>query len=278
LLAGRAEAPAAHLGPTEIPTSSIRPNRWQPRTSIPDDTLAGLAESIRRDGVLQPLVVRKLPDGNFEIVVGERRWRAARKAGMTLVPAIVRHVPDEQLLELALIENVHREDLNPIEQARAYRQLMTDLDLTQEQASKRLGQQRSTLANALRLLELPEELQGLVSRGTITAGHARAILGLPDPQSQLALAKRVIKDALSVRSTEAAVVSIVGRIPRSTRGLREKPPHIRELEDRLSQAFAARVTVQERRNGGRITIDFGSHEDLDRLLAILGLTDGEELP
>lgn len=254
---------------TQIPTASIQPNRWQPRTEVSDDTLDGLAESIRRDGLLQPIVVRAAKDGVYELIAGERRWRATMKAGIETIPATVRDVDDNQALELALIENVQRDDLNPIEQAKAYKQLKTVLNLSQEEVATRLGQQRSTLANFLRLLELPEELQELVSRGTITAGHARAILGLPDGQTQLVLAKRIIKEGLSVRATEAVVARLVGRKPTAKAAARAKPPHIRELEDRLAQALGTAVTVKERRRGGRIIIDFASHNDFDRLINML---------
>ncbi len=281
LLAARTPSPAATPAATptatptpqsaiaQIPTANIQPNRWQPRTDVSDEALDGLAESIRRDGLLQPIVVRAPKEGLYELVAGERRWRAAMKAGLETIPAVVRDVDDNQALELALVENVQREDLNPIEQAKAYRQLKSMLNLSQEAAAARLGQQRSTLANFLRLLELPEELQELVSRGTISAGHGRAILGLPDSQTQLALAKRIIKEGLSVRATEGAVARLVGRKPAPKAAGLEKPPHIRELEDRLAQALGTVVTVKERRRGGRIIIDFASHDDFDRLMSML---------
>lgn len=277
LLSGRPEALAETDAVKQIPVGRIVPNRWQPREGLSDESLAGLVESIRHDGLLQPVVVREAGDGQYELVAGERRWRAAMKVGMAAVPAVVRDVGEDRLLELALVENVQREDLNPIEQAKAYRQLMKVLEVTQEAAAKRLGLQRSTLANALRLLELSEELQGLVSRGTITAGHARAMLGLPDEQARIELAKRVVKEGLSVRMTEALVASLMGRGEKRGRSPREKPPHIRELEDRLRRTLGMRVTVKERRKGGRIVIDFGSHDDFDRLMALLGVEAEEEL-
>lgn len=258
-------------GIDDIPLDQIRPNRWQPRETVPEGSLDGLVESIKRDGVLQPIVVRQLQDGGYELVVGERRWRAAQKAGLETIPAQVREVADDRLLELALVENVQREDLNPIEQAKAYRHLMSGLQLTQEEAGKRLGLQRSTLANAIRLLELPEELQGLVSRGTISAGHARAILSLPDLQAQLALAKRIIGDGLSVRATEAIVASLLGRKEPPKAGKRPSAPHIRELEDQLKLALGTEVIVRERKRGGRIIIDFKSHQQFERLLTALGV-------
>ena len=266
-----ADAPA-----DEVPVDRITPNRFQPRETVSPEALEGLVESIRREGVLQPIVVRQLPEGVYELVAGERRWRAAQKAGLKTIPAVVREVGDDRLLELALIENVQREDLNPIEQAKAYRQIMTELQLTQEDAAKRLGQQRSTLANALRLLELPEDIQNLVSRGTITAGHARAILSLSDPQSQLALAKRIIGEGLSVRAAETAVASLLGRPSAIKTGKGPKAPHIRELEDQLRIVLGTEVLVKERRRGGRIIIDFKSHQQFEHILSVLGvkLDDG----
>ena len=277
LLSGRPESVAEGDAVNEIPVTKIKPNRWQPRDGVSDDGLAGLVESIRRDGVLQPVVVREAGEGLYELVAGERRWRAATKAGVATIPAVVRAVGEDRLLELALIENVQREDLNAMEQARAYRQVMSTLELTQEAAAKRLGLQRSTLANALRLLELPEDLQGLVSRGTLSAGHARAILGLPDPESQMALAKRVVAEGLSVRATEGLVAELLGRPGKSGRAVKEKAPHIRELEDRLKRTLGLKVSVREKRRGGRIIIDFGSHDDFDRLMGLLGVPPEEEL-
>jgi ParB family transcriptional regulator, chromosome partitioning protein len=260
----------------EIAIDRIRPNRYQPRTEVSSEKLEGLVESVKRDGVLQPVMLRALPGGEYEIVAGERRWRAAQKAGLKTIPAVLREVEEHRLLELALVENVQREDLNPIEQAKAYKKLMLDLNLTQDEAAKRLGQQRSTLANALRLLELPEDLQGLVSRGTITAGHARAILSIPDPEAQLALVKRIISEGLSVRATESAAAALLGRKAPTEAGKRTKAPHIRELEDQLKLVLGTEVAVRERRRGGRIVIDFRSHAEFERLLGVLGvkLSDG----
>lgn len=277
LLSGRPESLTQSDGVCEIPVTKIKPNRWQPRDAVSDDGLAGLVESIRRDGVLQPVVVREAGEGLYELVAGERRWRAAAKAGVTTIPAVVREVGEDRLLELALIENVQREDLNVLEQARAYRQVMSTLELTQEAVAARLGLQRSTLANALRLLELPEELQGLVSRGTLSAGHARAILGITDAEAQMALAKRVVADGLSVRATEALVAGLLGGPGKSAKGVKEKAAHIRELEDRLKRTLGLKVTVREKRRGGRIIIDFGSHDDFDRLMGLLGVPPEEEL-
>ena len=276
LLAGREEADAEEEGLMQIPVESIRPCPWQPRSPLSEEDLRGLADSIARDGLLQPLVVRRIQEGQYELVAGERRWRAARLAGLTSVPSVVRDVPDSQVLELALVENLQRQDLNAIERAKAYRQLIQQLGLTQEDAAKRLGQERSTLANFLRLLELPEEIQQLVSRGTITSGHARAILTLPSIQSQMDLAKRIVSGGLSVRAAESLATSMTG--PRTTRQAKAKPAHIRDVEQRLQRALGTRVVVHERRKGGRIIIDFFSHDEFNRLLSVLeGSQPGEAL-
>ncbi len=255
----------------EVSVDLIRPNPSQPRMSLSEESLEGLVESVRREGVLQPVVLRELEDGHFELVAGERRWRAAQRAGLATIPAVVRDVPDDRLLELALIENVQRENLNPIEQAKAYRQVMTALQLTQEETAARLGLQRSTLANSLRLLELPGELQDLVSRGTITAGHARAILSIADPALQMTLVKRIIGEGLSVRAAENAAAMLLGRKAADERIRRPKAPHIRELETQLKMALGTEVVVRERRRGGRIVIDFKSHDDFERILGALGV-------
>jgi len=255
----------------EVSVDLIRPNPSQPRMSLSEESLEGLVESVRREGVLQPVVLRELEDGHFELVAGERRWRAAQRAGLATIPAVVRDVPDDRLLELALIENVQRENLNPIEQAKAYRQVMTALQLTQEETAARLGLQRSPLANSLRLLELPGELQDLVSRGTITAGHARAILSIADPALQMTLVKRIIGEGLSVRAAENAAAMLLGRKAADERIRRPKAPHIRELETQLKMALGTEVVVRERRRGGRIVIDFKSHDDFERILGALGV-------
>jgi len=255
----------------EVSVALVSPNPSQPRMSLSEESLEGLVESVRREGVLQPVVLRELEDGHFELVAGERRWRAAQRAGLATIPAVVRDVPDDRLLELALIENVQRENLNPIEQAKAYRQVMTALQLTQEETGARLGLQRSTLANSLRLLELPGELQDLVSRGTITAGHARAILSIADPALQMTLVKRIIGEGLSVRAAENAAAMLLGRKAADERIRRPKAPHIRELETQLKMALGTEVVVRERRRGGRIVIDFKSHDHFERILGALGV-------
>ena len=250
----------------KVALDRIQPNPWQPRESTPDDALVPLVESIRANGVLQPIVLRTHDDG-YEIVAGERRWRAARKAGLSEIPAVVREVPNDQMLLLALLENVIREDLNAIERAQGYASLMVDLGWTQEQLAAQVGEARATIANTVRLLDLPDDIRDLVSRGTLTAGHARALLSLRDPHAQRRLCERVIREGLSVRQTEQLAAGVSA--PSRSAPAKTVAPHIRVLEERLELALAARVTIKERKKGGRITIDFATHDDFERILAHL---------
>jgi len=259
----------------EVALRDIKPNPWQPRAGIPKEALRGLVESIRANGVIQPIVLRRDAEGGFQIVAGERRWRAAMEAGLTEIPSVIREVPDTEMLLLALLENILREDLNPIERAQAYATLMKNLGWTQAQLAEHLSEGRATIANLVRLLELPEEIQDLVSRGTISAGHARALLGLDDPHAQARLCQRIVKESLSVRQTEDLVSAGTGRPVRSRRG-KSTPPHIRELEERLQAALGAKITIKERRKGGRIIIDFFTHDDFDRILRIIEQGPPEE--
>ena len=251
----------------ELSVDEVRPNPWQPRREISDEALEGLVESIRTNGVLQPIVVRKLSTG-YELIAGERRWRAARRAGFAQVPAIVRNVSDEKMLEFALVENIQRQDLDAIEKARAYLRLIKDLGWTQEQAASHVGEARATVANTIRLLELPEELQDLVSRGTITAGHGRALLRLRTLEAMTRLAKRIVAEGLSVRQVEE-IVSNTPQIARTPSRGRKTPPHIREIEERLQRALATKVTVKERRKGGKIIVEFFNNDDFERIIGVI---------
>ena len=254
-----------------VSVDDIRPNSRQPRKDFDEESLEGLARSIVENGVLQPIIVRKAGSG-YEVIAGERRWRAATKAGLESVPAVIRNVSDEKLLQLAIIENIQREDLNPIEKARAYRELMEEFSLTQEQAASRLGIGRANLANTLRLLELPEEVQLLVSRGTITFGHARALLGASSAGEMIRLAERIVRDDLSVRQTE----TIIGKT-RDEKGAggsksqagKEKGAQIRHLEEQLRASLGTRVTITEgsRKGRGKIVVEFFSHDDFERVFA-----------
>jgi len=264
--------PAA--GARLIDLSRIDLNPRQPRTHMDREALEGLAASIRENGVLQPVVVRPSDGGMFELVMGERRMRAAHMAGLEAVPALVREVPDDKMLELALVENVQREDLNPIEKARAIARMIEELTLTQQQAGDRLGLRRPTIANALRLLELPEQVQLMVSRGTLSAGHARAVLALGDPDGRLALARRIVKDGLSVREAEALAARGPAPPPRAPRDL---PPQVRRLQAVLQEALGTRVEIRPRaKRGGRIVVHFADNDQFERLFEIF--TGTEEAP
>ena len=256
----------------EVPVSKVHPNPNQPRRDFDADALAELVESITRNGILQPIIVRADEEG-YELIAGERRWRAAIQAGLATVPAIVRPATDSESLELSLIENIQRQDLNPIEQAKAYKDLIERFALTQDEAAARLGKKRSSVANLMRLLDLPQDIQDAVSRGTLSMGHARALLGLPDRGEQRRLAARIQREDLSVRQTERIINDRLRRPPRSTTQDEPKPPHIADLEAKLREALATRVTIIRHRHdeGGRVVIDFFSKDDFDRVFQrILG--------
>lgn len=261
------EAPAA-APVTSIPVALLEPNPYQPRQVMDPAELDHLKDSIREHGVLQPILVR--PHGErYQIVAGERRFRAAQATGLAEVPAVIRDVPDDRMLEIALIENLQRQDLDPIEKARSFKSYLDSTRQTQEQAAQRLGLDRSTIANMVRLLELPDDVQVLVRGGQLAMGHARALLSLPDPKRQLAIAARVAREGLSVRQVEALTSAARPR-PRA-RKRPEKGAHIRDLEARLRDALGTKVTVEEgaRAGSGRIIIEFFNHDDAERILARL---------
>lgn len=253
-------------GVQEIALRLIDLNPKQPRLSIDKDALESLAESIRNTGVIQPVLVR--PKGErYELVAGERRVRASKLAEMEAVPAIVRDIPDEQLLEIALIENIQRADLNPIERAVAVRQLMQELELTQEEVGHRLGFQRSSIANMLRLLELPDEVQEMVSRGTLSAGHVRPLLALPLDAARIRVARKIEKLGLSVREAEALVRREAASPTKPQ--VREPAPHIVRMEESLSMTLGTKVVIQQKRKGGRVVIHFRTNDDFERLYEAL---------
>lgn len=251
-----------HLNPDDL-----RPNRFQPRTAIDQASIDALAASIREQGVLQPILVRKTEAG-YEIIAGERRWRACKSLGMTSVPAVVREMNDRESLGAALVENVQREDLNPIEKGKAYAQLTQIFNLTQEEVAKRIGIDRSTVANFVRLLDLPAEVQESVSRGTISMGHARALLSAPDAHQMVALCRRLVKEDMSVRKLEATVASLARSRPSGRR--REKDPNVADLEDRLRKRLGTQVHVRHGRKKGRIEVEYYSPQDLNRIVGLLG--------
>jgi ParB family chromosome partitioning protein len=261
-------------GLLEVPVNSIAPNPKQPRTNFDDEALAGLAASIREVGILQPLVVRRAADGRYEVIAGERRLRAAKAAGLATVPVVLRDSGDDDLLRDALIENIHREDLNPIEQADAFKALLGELGLKQEELADRVGVSRSHIANTIRLLALPLDVQQLLTDDKITAGHARALLSLGDKDAMSTLALRVAAEDLSVRQTEEAVRRFVeGPTTKAETGAKKSPDGsasevgLAEVEEILSEQLATRVSIQMGAKRGRVVIEFGSADDLDRIVS-----------
>jgi ParB family chromosome partitioning protein len=254
----------------DVDSDLLRPNKFQPRTSMDDARIEDLARSIRANGIIQPIVVRQV-DGGYEIVAGERRWRASQRAGLLKVPVVVRDIPEDRLLAAALIENIQREDLNPMEEAHAYRRLADEFQLTQEQIADAVGKDRSSVTNYLRLLKLPQEVRAHVGSGTLSMGHARALLALPDETAQLRLSRDVVAKGLSVRETEALVKRTTQPAPERTAP--EKDVHTRAAEERLRFALGTRVRIARGRKGGRIEIDFGSEAELQRLFETL--TEGK---
>lgn len=253
------EAPGTAPGVLEIPVSAIRPNPLQPRRQFSQEGLAQLAASLKTHGLLQPIVVAPA-EGGYVLIAGERRWRAAQLAGLSKVPAVVHQAEgDADRLALALIENLQREDLTPIEEARAFLHLRTELGLSQEEIAERVGKDRSTVANALRLLSLPLSVQAMVDAGTLSAGHARALAGLEDPQRQEELAQRCVAEGWSVRQLERHLR------PKGGRRKGHKDPETAEAEDRLMLSLGTKVRIQRRRRGGEIRIAFANEEELIRL-------------
>jgi ParB family transcriptional regulator, chromosome partitioning protein len=253
----------------DVPVVAIRANPHQPRTSFDEESLAALTASVREVGVLQPVLVRQTGEGAYELIAGERRWRAAKRAGLPTIPAIIKDVSEHGRVEQALIENLHRADLGPLEEAGAYQQLIEDFGLTHEQLSVRVGKSRAAITNALRLFQLPPAVQKLVADNQLTAGHARALLGTPDRAFQEALARRAVAEELSVRAVEEAVKTrneLGGTSPeRLAAGSRLRPPGVLELEELLSSHLDTRVKVHLGAKKGRVTIDFATLEDLERI-------------
>jgi ParB family chromosome partitioning protein len=272
-----AASEAGSLRLTDLPVSGIVSNPNQPRRAFDEEALAALTASVRELGVLQPVLVRPLGDDRYELVAGERRWRAAKRAGLPSVPAIVRDVDDTTSLEHALVENIHRQDLNALEEAAAYQQLIEDFHLTHDQVAARVGKSRAAVSNTLRLFQLPPAIQKMVADADLSAGHARALLGTPDRAYQEQLARRAVADSLSVREVEEAVrqrTELAGEAPSATgmpssdatstvRKLRA--PGVLELEELFSQYLDTRVSVTMGPRRGRVVVDFADLEDLERL-------------
>ncbi len=263
----------------DIPISAVMPNPRQPRRVFSDEAHAELVASIRAVGLLQPIVVRPADGGRYELVMGERRWRAAETAGLTAVPAVVRHTADDAMLRDALIENLHREQLNPLEEAAAYDQLLSDFGCTHEELAERVGRSRSQVSNMLRLLRLPAHVQRRVAAGVLSAGHARALLGVEDLEQQDRLAQRIVAEGLSVRAVEE-LVALGGAAPVSTRSRLRAPlaPGLAELATRLSDRFETRVRVDVGRRKGRIVVEFASIDDLERIVAVMNPPTDPDAP
>ncbi len=253
-----------------IPVGQIRPNPKQPRTVFDEEALDELVESVKEVGVLQPIVVRKVGDEQFELIMGERRWRASTQAGLETVPAIVRGTEDEDLLRDALLENLHRAQLNPLEEAAAYQQMLVEFGCTQEELAQRIKRSRPQISNTIRLLRLPALVQRRVAAGVLSAGHARALLMVEDPPAQEQLAQRIVAEGLSVRATEEIVAMGAADAPKQrARGSKDPSPRAMELASSLSDHFDTRVKVDIGKNKGRITIEFASEDDLERILGIV---------
>ena len=256
----------------ELPIDAIVPNRVQPRQVFDEEALAELVHSIQEVGLLQPVVVRQVGDGRYELIMGERRWRASKEVGLTTIPAIVRDTADVDMLRDALLENLHRSQLNPLEEAAAYSQLLADFGATHEELSQRIGRSRPQISNTLRLLNLPPAVQSKVAAGVLSAGHAKAILGLSTAESMETMAHRVVAEGLSVRSTEEAVTLALSDAPPKNRAAAQKrlvPEAAREVAVSLSDRLETRVKVDVGRAKGKITIEFATLEDLQRIASIL---------
>ena len=280
--AAASPAPEAPAGPSgtvggavyqEIPVEAIKANPKQPRQVFDEDALAELEHSIREFGLMQPIVVRELGRGEYELVMGERRLRAAQRAELGKIPAIVRQTADEAMLRDALLENIHRVQLNPLEEAAAYQQLLEEFAVTHDELASRIGRSRPVITNTIRLLKLPLAVQRRVAAGVLSSGHARALLGLDDAGQQEELAARIVAEGLSVRATEEAVVLLKGQSPAKPKAApQRKPiqaPGLQDVADRLSNAFDTRVKVELGKRKGKIVVEFGSVDDLERIVQLM---------
>ena len=270
LIPGEVQLGKAEAGFSEIPVSAVSPNRFQPRDHFDEQALESLTASIRVVGVLQPILVRPKADGTYELIAGERRWRASKRAGLQTIPALIRETDDNNALEHALVENLQRDDLNPLEEAAAFQQLIEDFQLTHDQVAQRIGRSRTTITNTLRLLHLPASIQKLLQRKELSMGHARALLGTPNRQLQEEIASRVAKEGLSVREVERLVreegegeIADSSRTPSSV--TTPRPAGLLELEELLADYLETRVAVTLKNKKGKIAIEFADLEDLERI-------------
>lgn len=259
----------------EVPITQIEPNPFQPRNHFDEESLTGLTASIRELGVLQPVLVRELGPDRYALIAGERRWRASKRAGLQYMPIIVRDVSDEMTLQHALVENLHRDDLNPLEEAAAYQQLIEDFNMTQEAVAHRVGKSRSAVANLLRLFQLPPTVQRLVADGQVSTGHAKALLGTPDRSFQESLARRIVAEGLTVRDAEEAVRQRTSARPKDpapdggSPGSKLRAPGLLELEELLAEQLDTRVKVTMGPRRGRVVIEFADLEDLERIYRVM---------
>ena len=258
-------------GVMELDIALVDPNKDQPRKSFDEKELAELADSIATHGVVQPLLVRRQGD-RYVIVAGERRWRAAKKAGLTTVPAVVKDYSPQQIVEVALIENIQRQDLNAVEEANAFNTLMMDFDLTQEQLAQRVGKSRSAVANTLRLLTLPEEIQNMLAQQKISAGHARALVSVDDPALQLKIARQIVSRGLSVRDVEQLIRG-GGQMPRKRRLTAVRNHELIALEDDMKRYFGTKVRIAGSLNRGKIEIEYFNREDIERIYELIHAAD-----
>lgn len=254
-------------GAVKVKLMDIEPNRNQPRKNFDEDALSELAHSIEQHGVLQPLLIRPLPDGGYQLVAGERRWRASRIAGLSEVPVVIRDLTDAQVAELALVENLQREDLNPIEEALGFKELSDKFDYTQEEISNLVGCSRPAVANALRLLTLPEKIISMVSDGTLSPGHARALLTVEDDELKIQLAKLIIKEGLSVRDAERLARNAVKTVP-TGRKVKKRNPYYDEVELALKEVLGRKVKITKSSKKGLMEIEFFDDDDLKKLIKI----------
>ena len=262
----------------DIDIDLIEPNTLQPRTNFDEEQLENLAQSIRSNGIIQPLLLRRLGAGRFQLVAGERRWRAAERAGLRRVPAIVRDIPDDKILELALIENIQRQELNPIEEAHAYKRLIETLGLTQEMVAQKVGRDRTFITNYIRLLRLPDDVQRLVEQEKMSMGHARALLGVDDPEIQRKVAQNIVNQGLSVRETERAIKRIISGVSPTIATAKGQPrddANIRAAETKLRRRLGSQVRIVSNQTGegGKIEIEYYSENDLHRIYQLLMNSD-----
>jgi ParB family transcriptional regulator, chromosome partitioning protein len=250
-----------------IPLNQILPNRYQPRTTFLEAELDELALSVKEHGVLQPIVVRRKGDGMFELIAGERRFRAAKIAGLQTIPVLVRNSNDEKALAIALVENIQRENLNPMEEAKAYSRLMGEFGLTQDLVSRSVGKERSSIANIIRLLTLPKDVQGYIETGAISLGHAKVLAGLATPEAQLQLARKIVSEQLSVRQIEQMIT--VQKKGKGAHSRKEEPNRFRNLEEQFRKRLGTKVQVKAGARGGQVIIHYFSDDELDRLASLL---------